>query len=50
MVAIGGINENNAGLLHGAGIDGIAVVSAILGKKDVRKAAEDLKKIVTFIH
>ena len=49
VVAIGGINENNAGLLHGTGIDGIAVVSAILGKKDARKAAEDLKKIVTFI-
>jgi thiamine-phosphate pyrophosphorylase len=50
VVAIGGINEHNAGLLHGTGIDGIAVVSAILGKKDARKAAEDLKKIVTFIH
>ncbi len=37
VVAIGGINENNAGLLHGTGIDGIAVVSAILGKKTREK-------------
>ena len=49
VVAIGGINEHNAGLLEGTGIDGIAVVSAILGKKDARKAAEDLKKKLTFI-
>jgi thiamine-phosphate pyrophosphorylase len=49
VVAIGGINEQNAGQLAGTGIDGIAVVSAILGKKDARRAAEDLKKKLTFI-
>lgn len=39
VVAIGGINETNARLAMETGIDGISVVSAILGKEDVRKAA-----------
>ena len=29
VVAIGGINEGNIGQLHGSGVDGVAVVSAI---------------------
>lgn len=40
VVAIGGINENNALLLKPAKIDGIAVVSCILGKDDIKQAAE----------
>jgi thiamine-phosphate pyrophosphorylase len=43
VVAIGGINENNVALLRTANIDGIAVVSAILGKKNAKKAAEELR-------
>jgi thiamine-phosphate pyrophosphorylase len=49
VVAIGGINESNVRLLQGTGIDGIAVVSAILGRDDVQKAAADLKKHLTFV-
>lgn len=39
VVAIGGINENNFMLLKDTGIDGLAIISAILGKKDIIKAA-----------
>lgn len=44
VVAIGGINGDNIGLLEGAGIKGAAVVSAIMGREDIRKATGDLKK------
>ncbi|MBZ9686596.1 thiamine phosphate synthase [Clostridium estertheticum] len=43
VVAIGGISEINIALLKTANIDGIAVVSAILGNKDVKTAAEKLE-------
>lgn len=43
VVAIGGINENNFMLLKPAGIDGIAVVSAILGREDIQNAASKLR-------
>jgi thiamine-phosphate pyrophosphorylase len=49
VVAIGGISGNNVRLLQGTGIDGIAVVSAILGSDDAQKAAADLKRKLTFI-
>jgi thiamine-phosphate pyrophosphorylase len=42
VIAIGGISEKNVALLKPASIDGIAVVSAILGKKSVKAAAEKL--------
>ncbi len=42
VVAIGGINENNFMQLKPAGIDGIAVVSAILGKENIMEAAKKL--------
>lgn len=42
VVAIGGINENNVTKLKGSNIDGIAVVSCILGKEDVKGAAEKM--------
>jgi len=44
VVAIGGIGAGNAAELARAGAGGIAVVSAILGAPDARRAAEDLKK------
>jgi len=47
IIAIGGINAANAGAVKKAGADGIAVVSAILGAKDVRRAAAELKNIIT---
>ena len=46
VAAIGGITEDNASLLKPSGIDGIAVVSAILGKKDVKEAAKTMKEII----
>jgi len=44
VVAIGGIGSANAAALAAAGADGIAVISAILGAPDARRAAEELKK------
>lgn len=42
IVAIGGVNENNVQKLKGTNIDGIAVISGILGKEDVKKASQEL--------
>ena len=42
-VAIGGISPENVGELAGGGMDGIAVVSALFGAEDVRRAAAELK-------
>jgi len=41
-VAIGGINSGNVRDILGAGVNGISVISAILDKEDIRKAAEHL--------
>lgn len=46
IVAIGGINAGNAAGVIEAGAAGIAVVSAILGAPDARKAAAELKKVL----
>ena len=45
VVGIGGINLKNAPTVKAAGVDGIAVVSAILGSENIAKAAYDLKRI-----
>lgn len=45
VIAIGGISEKNVALLKPASIDGIAVVSAILGKRSVKAAAEKLSDL-----
>ncbi|MGI6013536.1 MAG: thiamine phosphate synthase [Oscillospiraceae bacterium] len=42
VVAIGGIGRSNLMQLAGSGVDGVAVVSAIFGAEDVRKATEEL--------
>ncbi len=39
VVAIGGINAGNAEKIFSAGADGIAVVSAVLGEKNIKEAA-----------
>jgi thiamine-phosphate pyrophosphorylase len=44
VVAIGGINAGNSAALADSGADGIAVISAVLGAPDARRAAEDLRK------
>ena len=42
VVAIGGINDENVMQLAGSGIAGVAVISAIFAKKDIRIAAQRL--------
>ena len=42
MVAIGGINLENMDKLSGSGADGVAVISALFAKEDVREAADAL--------
>lgn len=49
VVAIGGISEKNIELLSTAKIDGVAVISAILGKEDVKTASEGLRKQLDLI-
>ena len=46
LVVIGGINEQTVSLFRGTGIDGIAVVSAIVAQEDVSGAAARLKQLV----
>lgn len=48
-VAIGGIDLTNACELHGCGISGIAVVSAIFGADDIFTATRLLKEKAAFI-
>ena len=43
VVAIGGINEENYVKLKETEIDGLAIISAILGKEDIKAAAEVFK-------
>ena len=43
IVVIGGINSENAMLFRPMGIDGLAVVSAVIASHDIKKAAVHLK-------
>lgn len=43
VIAIGGINVENAGELAGCGLAGIAVISAVLGAEDICEAAKILR-------
>lgn len=45
IVVIGGINKDNARCFKTIGIDGLAVVSAILAQPNIKVAAEELKAI-----
>lgn len=42
-VAIGGVGLENMAELKGGGMDGVAVVSAVFGAADVKKAAQELR-------
>ena len=44
IVAIGGINKDRIKDFKGIGIDGLAIVSAIIAKKDIKKATEEIKE------
>ena len=46
IVAIGGIGPSNAAEVVAAGADGVAVISAIVGKPDPRAAASQIKGAV----
>jgi len=46
VVAIGGITKENAAGVITNGADGIAVISAVVSQKDIKKATEELKDIV----
>lgn len=43
IVVIGGINKERIKDFEGTGIDGLAIVSAIIAQKDIKKAASDIK-------
>lgn len=45
IIAIGGINRENIASFRGTGIDGLAVVSAIISQADIKAAAEELKRL-----
>ena len=45
VVAIGGISRENILELAGCGLDGVAVVSALFARADVKAAAEELKAL-----
>ncbi len=46
IVVIGGINERTIPQFSNTGIDGYAVVSAIVAQPDIRKAAEKLRGLI----
>lgn len=45
VIAIGGISEQNVGELSGTGICGIAVISALFAKPDIKAATEHLRNL-----
>ena len=44
IVAIGGINKENAPVFKAINIDGLAVVSAIISQQDIRRSSKALKQ------
>lgn len=42
VIAIGGVKAENIASLRETGVDGVAVISAIIGQKDITAAAEEL--------
>ena len=47
IVVIGGINKERVKDFEGMGIDGLAIVSAIIAQKDIVEATRELKSIFT---
>jgi thiamine-phosphate pyrophosphorylase len=47
VIAIGGIGRENVSVVIAHGADGVAVISAVFGKDDVRSAARELKSMIT---
>jgi len=46
VIAIGGINRDNVRDVMKTGVKGIAVISAVVSKEDVRSATEELNKLI----
>lgn len=46
LIAIGGIGLDNVGSVIGAGADGVAVISAVVGQPDIRLAAKRMAEAV----
>ncbi len=46
VLAIGGINKDNAASVVEAGAEGLAVISAVVSQPDVEKAARELREII----
>ena len=46
IIAIGGINKSNIKLFYNTGINGLAVVSAIIAQPDIQKAAAEMKLMI----
>lgn len=46
VIAIGGINKNNVRQVIDSGADGVAVISAIVGQKDIAKATAEMRSLV----
>jgi thiamine-phosphate pyrophosphorylase len=46
IVAIGGLSTENAVPVLKTGVDGLAVVSAVLARPDIRSAAADLRRLI----
>lgn len=47
LIAIGGIGSGNVSDVIAHGADGVAVISAVFGREDVRGAARELKSLIT---
>jgi thiamine-phosphate pyrophosphorylase len=45
IVVIGGVNKETVPSFYGVGIDGLAVVSAIVAQKDITAAAREIKEL-----
>ena len=46
IIAIGGIDKTNVAEVIKAGADGVAVVRAVCGAQDIKKEAQEIKKII----
>lgn len=47
LVGIGGLNKDNAAEAVAAGLDSVAVISAVVSAADIKSAAEELSKIIS---
>jgi thiamine-phosphate pyrophosphorylase len=46
VIAIGGIGKGNVRQVMDAGADGVAVISAIVGQKDIVKATAEMRSLI----